>query len=51
MNAEAVFAGVSTESLTYDVVAATDAPTVAPTIAGTTRKEEEDTRLLIAIIV
>ena len=25
-NAEAVFAGVSTESLTYDVVAATDAP-------------------------
>ena len=51
-NAEAVFAGVSTESLTYDVVAATDAPTVAPTTYWDNKKKrKEDTRLLIVIIV
>ena len=39
-------------SLTYDVVAATDAPTVAPTTYWDNKKKrKEDTRLLIVIIV
>ena len=50
-NAEAVFAGVTTDSLTYDVVAATDAPTAAPTTWwDNTKKRKDDATLLIVII-
>ena len=51
-NAEAVFAGVTTDSLTWDVVAATDAPTAAPTTWWAHKKKrKEDASLLIIIVV
>ena len=50
-NVEAVFAGVTTDSLTCDVVAATDAPTAAPTTWWAHKKKRKDNAtLLIAII-
>ena len=50
-NAEEVFAGVTTDSLTYDVVAAFDAPTAAPTTWWAHKKKrKDDATLLIAII-
>ena len=51
-NVEAVFAGVTTDSLTCDVVAATDAPTAAPTTWWAHKKKrKEDASLLIIIVV
>ena len=51
-NAEAVFAGVATASLTSTVVAATDAPTAAPTTWWDNKKKRKDSMpLIIAIVV
>jgi len=50
---EAVFAGVTTDSLTYDVVAATDAPTAAPTTwwDNNNKKKRKDNATLLIIII
>ena len=50
-NVEAVFAGVTTDSLTYDVVAATDAPTAAPTTWWDNKKKRKDDATLLIIII
>ena len=50
-NAEAVFAGVTTDSLTYDVVAATDAPTAAPTTWWDNTKKRKDNATLLIVII
>jgi len=48
---EAVFAGVTTDSLTYDVVAATDAPTAAPTTWWDNKKKRKDNATLLIVII
>ena len=50
-NVEAVFAGVTTNSLTCDVVAATDAPTAAPTTWWDNKKKRKDDATLLIVII